>query len=53
MATSDPSWPRPGNPLKFNTRNALIVVTAAQKMLGAMAWRISGTDNSGCARASW
>jgi len=37
MATSVPSWPSPGNPPKFNTRKAQIVVIAAQEWLGAMA----------------
>src|SRR5580692_5288345 len=42
--TSEPSWARPGNPPKLSTRKAQMVVMAAQKMLGAMARRISGTD---------
>ena len=53
MPTSEPSWARPGKPPKFKTRKAEIVVTAAQKMLGAIARRISGMDSSGCASASW
>ena len=52
MATNEPSCARPGNPPKFNTKNALMVVMAAQRMLGAMARRISGTYNCGCASAS-
>jgi hypothetical protein len=45
--TSDPNWASPGNPPKFRTKNALMVVTAAQKMLGAMARRILGMVRSG------
>ena len=53
MLTSEPSCARPGKPPKFKTRNAVMVVAAAQKMLGAIARRISGTDKSGWASASW
>src|SRR5207249_9484031 len=40
--TSEPSCARPGKPPKFKTRNAVMVVAAAQKMLGAIARRTSG-----------
>src|SRR5258706_5562324 len=53
MPTREPSCAKPGKPPKFRTTKAVIVVTAAQKMLGAMARRICGTDKSGCASASW
>ncbi len=45
--TSVPNWPRPGKPPKFRTRKAEIVVSAAQKMLGAIARRTCGMDRSG------
>src|SRR5689334_13704068 len=47
IATSEPSCARPGRPPKLSTTKAAIVVVAAQNMLGAMARRISGTDNCG------
>ncbi len=53
IATRVPNCARPGRPPRFNTRNALTVVIAAHKMLGAMARRISGTLSCGCANASW
>ena len=45
--------PRPGKPPKLSTRKAQMVVTAAQKMLGAIARRTCGIESSGCANASW
>ena len=39
--------------LSETVENAVIVVIAAQRMLGAMTRRISGTDNCGCDSASW
>src|SRR5580658_929027 len=34
--TSVPNCPKPGSPPRFSTRNAQIVVVAAQKILGAI-----------------
>src|SRR5258705_2013319 len=53
IPTRDPSCAKPGNPPRFKTMKAVIVVTAAQKILGAIARRICGTESSGCASASW
>ena len=52
MATSEPSWPRPGNTLRFKIRNAPEVVTADQKIPGATSWRSSLAFSSGCERDS-
>ena len=51
--TSEPNCAKPGSPPKFSTRKAVIVVTAAQKMLGAIPRRIWRMERLGWASASW
>ena len=53
MATRVPSWANPGRPPRFKTRKALMVVIAAQRMLGAMARRTCRIVNCGWDKASW